>query len=96
MSKTPIEILPKVVELPQSYDILQMQQAKNKEEKPKENTQNDLFMAHNFDININLTVPNFNAPAATLAPTISENRFNSAPRRGALNLDEYKRKKGLI
>lgn len=96
VSKSPIEIVSKVVELPQSYDVLQMQQAKKKEEKPKENSHNDLFMAHNFDININLTVPNFNAPAANLAPTISENRFNSAPRRGALNLDEYKKKKGLI
>ena len=62
MSKTPVETTIKVVELPQSYDVLQMQLAKKKEEKPKENTHNDLFMAHNFDININLTVPNFNAP----------------------------------
>lgn len=87
----------KAVELPSSYDVLHM---KNREEKKdNESKQNDLFQAHNFDININLTVPTFNAPAASLAPVITNNQFSSSAShlsRRALNLDEYKKKKGLI
>lgn len=89
--------VPKADELPTSYDVLHMK--KQNQTKSNENTNNDLFQAHNFDININLTVPSFNAPAASVAPEISENRFNTGGShlsRRALNLDEYKKKKGLI
>jgi len=63
----------------------------------KAHNPNDLFQAHNFEININLTVP-YNT-SSQLTPALSGNIFNQSSshlsRRG-LNLDEYKKKKGLI
>lgn len=89
---------PKAIEeLPTSFDVLHT--LKKDLSKPKENSQNDLFMAHNFDININLAVPAFTPSAGSSTSNVQENRFASAPghlSRRALNLDEYKKKKGLI
>jgi len=61
VSKEPIATV-KAAELPTSYDVVLATSMTKNLNKPKENTENDLFMAHNFDININLTVPSFNTP----------------------------------
>ena len=66
--------------------------------------QNDLFSAHNFDIKIDFDV-DIGIPSASSANNFSNSSFSSnnssfiAPKpanRRSLNLDEYKKKKGLI
>lgn len=60
----------------------------------------DLFNAHNFDIHLD-----FDIPTSTLPPTAPVNSYNcsvslnvssSSNNRRSLNLEEYKKKKGLI
>jgi len=63
VSKEPV-MLAKAAEIPTSYDVVHIMS--KTVDKPKENTENDLYMAHNFDININLTVPTFNNPCEYL------------------------------
>jgi RNA polymerase-associated protein RTF1 len=53
----------------------------------------DLFDDHNFEINIDLAVP---ISANPLQPVNTGSLLNSGLSRRSLNLDEYKRKKGLI
>ncbi|OXU27587.1 hypothetical protein TSAR_000181 [Trichomalopsis sarcophagae] len=62
------------------------------EVKKKQNT--DLFNAHNFDIMIDLEVPIANNPVNVLPKPIN-NMKDSGPRR-SLNLEDYKKKRGLI
>lgn len=68
------------------------------------NHHNDLFSAHNFDIKIDFDV-DIGLPTASAANSFSSSSFSSnhnsfsAPKpanRRSLNLDEYKKKKGLI
>ncbi|XP_014206149.1 RNA polymerase-associated protein RTF1 homolog [Copidosoma floridanum] len=62
------------------------------EMKKKQNT--DLFNAHNFDITIDLGVPTASTPV-TILPKPMNNIKDSGPRR-SLNLEDYKKKRGLI
>lgn len=73
----------------------------NEKRKSSENNKgNDLFQAHNFDIAIDISgsvfptsqiqQSSFSLPSSNLASS------GSAISRRALNLDDYKRKKGLI
>lgn len=56
----------------------------------------DLFSAHNFEININLSDSGFSIPSTLpQASSGSSSNQSSLSRRG-LNLDEYKKKKGLF
>lgn len=57
----------------------------------------DLFSAHNFDITINLDIP---APGTESRPVVAtprpaNNERDGAPRR-SLNLEDYKKRRGLI
>ncbi|XP_011502921.1 PREDICTED: RNA polymerase-associated protein Rtf1 [Ceratosolen solmsi marchali] len=62
------------------------------EVKKKHNT--DLFNAHNFDIMIDLEVPIANNPVNVLPKPVNSIK-DSGPRR-SLNLEDYKKKRGLI
>ncbi|XP_068682593.1 RNA polymerase-associated protein RTF1 homolog isoform X2 [Montipora foliosa] len=57
----------------------------------------DLFSAHNFDITINLNIP---APGAESRPAVATPRPANTDRDGAprrsLNLEDYKKRRGLI
>lgn len=63
------------------------------ESKKKQNTE-DLFDAHDFDITIDLEVPIPNNPVSVLPKPIN-NIKDTGPRR-SLNLEDYKKKRGLI
>ncbi|XP_068214791.1 RNA polymerase-associated protein RTF1 homolog [Palaemon carinicauda] len=72
---------------------------KKKEDERKRVQAEDLFAAHDFEVTIDLDV---SVPASdpvgsrgSLGPATNGNSLNSAPRR-SLNLEEYKKKKGLI
>ncbi|XP_066903278.1 RNA polymerase-associated protein RTF1 homolog [Halyomorpha halys] len=54
----------------------------------------DLFSAHDFDIKIDLEVPLQNAPVS-LTPKVVTMMKDTGPRR-SLNLEDYKKKRGLI
>ncbi|XP_064110423.1 RNA polymerase-associated protein Rtf1-like isoform X1 [Macrobrachium nipponense] len=76
-----------------------MEDESKKEEERKRVQAEDLFAAHDFDVKIDLDV---SVPASepvssrgSLGPATNGNSINSAPRR-SLNLEEYKKKKGLI
>lgn len=76
-----------------------MEDESRKEEERKRVQAEDLFAAHDFDVKIDLDV---SVPASepvssrgSLGPATNGNSINSAPRR-SLNLEEYKKKKGLI
>ncbi|CAG9771100.1 unnamed protein product [Ceutorhynchus assimilis] len=73
-------------------DVNQDQQIKRKEEKQPQVTQEDLFSAHDFDIKIDLEVP-MPAPSVNIVPKMTPKDL--APRR-SLNLQDYKKKRGLI
>lgn len=65
--------------------------------KPSQVTQDDLFSAHDFDIKIDLEVP-LPATSVNVSPKSVTNDFHKAsqaPRR-SLNLQDYKKKRGLI
>ncbi|KMQ96963.1 rna polymerase-associated protein rtf1 [Lasius niger] len=63
------------------------------ESKKKQSTE-DLFNAHDFDITIDLEVPIPNNPVSVLPKPIN-NIKDTGPRR-SLNLEDYKKKRGLI
>lgn len=79
--------------------LLSLQKNEKKEEKTSEKSNsNDLFQAHDFEININLNEPG-HLLSTNLPPAINGNIASSNPShlsRRALNLDEYKKKKGLF
>ncbi|CAF0937717.1 unnamed protein product [Brachionus calyciflorus] len=81
------------------FNILDDILHKSSDEKRKsgEARSNDLFQAHNFDISID--IGGSILPTSQVQPSITANNSNSsssAMSRRALNLDDYKRKKGLI
>lgn len=59
---------------------------------PAQVSQDDLFSAHNFDITIDLEIP---LPVAAVSVTPKTVTKDVAPRR-SLNLQDYKKKRGLI
>ncbi|XP_018564041.1 RNA polymerase-associated protein Rtf1 [Anoplophora glabripennis] len=59
---------------------------------PAQVTQDDLFSAHDFDIKIDLEVPLPATPVNVVPKTVTK---DLAPRR-SLNLQDYKKKRGLI
>ncbi|XP_034948817.1 RNA polymerase-associated protein Rtf1 [Chelonus insularis] len=63
------------------------------ESKKKQSTE-DLFNAHDFDITIDLEVPINSNPVSVLPKPVS-NIKDTGPRR-SLNLEDYKKKRGLI
>ncbi|XP_011298403.1 RNA polymerase-associated protein Rtf1 [Fopius arisanus] len=66
----------------------------NGREAPKKPTIEDLFNAHNFDITIDLEVPVPSNPVMVLPKPVSRIK-DTGPRR-SLNLEDYKKKRGLI
>jgi len=76
----------------------------NKPSSPSRSDQNDLFNAHNFDIQIDFEItPNAHMTHANAHPNHSFGSHNTtvtpvvrATNRRSLNLEEYKKKKGLI
>ncbi|XP_076175813.1 RNA polymerase-associated protein Rtf1 [Ptiloglossa arizonensis] len=66
----------------------------NGQETKKKQSTEDLFNAHDFDITIDLEVPIPNNPVSVLPKPIS-NIKDTGPRR-SLNLEDYKKKRGLI
>ncbi|XP_015111600.1 RNA polymerase-associated protein Rtf1 [Diachasma alloeum] len=66
----------------------------NGQEAPKKQSTEDLFNAHNFDITIDLEVPIPSNPVSVLPKPVS-NIKDTGPRR-SLNLEDYKKKRGLI
>lgn len=65
--------------------------------KTNEKSNDDLFSAHNFEININLSDTGFSIPSTLPAASAGAGSSGTSglSRRG-LNLDEYKKKKGLF
>lgn len=66
----------------------------NGQEVKKKQSTEDLFNAHDFDITIDLEVPIPNNPVSVLPKPVS-NIKDTGPRR-SLNLEDYKKKRGLI
>lgn len=66
----------------------------NSQKVPKKQSTEDLFSAHNFDITIDLEVPIPSNPVSILPKPIN-NIKDTGPRR-SLNLEDYKKKRGLI
>lgn len=79
-------------------DILSKPSVENEKRKSIETIKsNDLFQAHNFDISID--IGGSILPTSQVQPSITVNNVigsASSISRRALNLDDYKRKKGLI
>ncbi|XP_014469395.1 PREDICTED: RNA polymerase-associated protein RTF1 homolog [Dinoponera quadriceps] len=66
----------------------------NEQDSKKKQSTEDLFNAHDFDITIDLEVPIPNNPVSVLPKPIN-NIKDTGPRR-SLNLEDYKKKRGLI
>lgn len=66
----------------------------NGQDSKKKQSTEDLFNAHDFDITIDLEVPIPNNPVSVLPKPIN-NIKDTGPRR-SLNLEDYKKKRGLI
>ncbi|CAO1413108.1 unnamed protein product [Diamesa serratosioi] len=67
---------------------------KLKEKKHEQHTSAEhLYLLHNFEIDINVTLPMNNVP---VLPKTIEHKTNSGPIKRSLNLDEYKKRRGLM
>ncbi|XP_057323155.1 RNA polymerase-associated protein Rtf1 [Microplitis mediator] len=76
-------------------DILKnINDKENGQEPKKKQSSEDLFNAHDFDITIDLEVPIPSNPVSVLPKPVS-NIKDTGPRR-SLNLEDYKKKRGLI
>lgn len=77
--------------------ILNIIPASNSSETTAESktTTDDLFSAHDFDIKIDLEVPLPSAPVSVTVTAQSGGNREPGPRR-SLNLQDYKKKRGLI
>ncbi|XP_017781238.1 PREDICTED: RNA polymerase-associated protein Rtf1 isoform X2 [Nicrophorus vespilloides] len=78
--------------------IAEPEEKESEKEKPKATpaqvTQDDLFSAHDFDIKIDLELP---LPSAqSVSVTVKNSTTNSLGPRRSLNLQDYKKKRGLI
>lgn len=74
--------------------ISSINEKENGQEVKKKQSTEDLFNAHDFDITIDLEVPIPNNPVSVLPKPVS-NIKDTGPRR-SLNLEDYKKKRGLI
>ncbi|KAI4478964.1 PREDICTED: RNA polymerase-associated protein RTF1 homolog [Polistes canadensis] len=74
--------------------ISSVNEKENGQEVKKKQSTEDLFNAHDFDITIDLEVPIPNNPVSVLPKPVS-NIKDTGPRR-SLNLEDYKKKRGLI
>ncbi|ENN77106.1 hypothetical protein D910_10215 [Dendroctonus ponderosae] len=72
---------------------VEKQQQKKQDDKEPQVSQEDLFSAHDFDIKIDFEVPLPGATSVTVLPKSTPKDL--APRR-CLNLQDYKKKRGLI
>ncbi|KAK9294084.1 hypothetical protein QLX08_011178 [Tetragonisca angustula] len=79
---------------PQQTEAVAVCEKENGQETKKKQSTEDLFNAHDFDITIDLEVPIPNNPVSVLPKPIS-NIKDTGPRR-SLNLEDYKKKRGLI
>ncbi|CAH1105776.1 unnamed protein product [Psylliodes chrysocephalus] len=77
-----------VVKKPENLPV----QESKKAAQPTQVTQDDLFSAHDFDIKIDLEVPLAATPVNVVPKTVTK---DLAPKR-SLNLQDYKKKRGLI
>ena len=67
---------------------------KSKEKKQEEHTSADnLYSLHDFEIELDVTLPMNNVP---ILPKPIEQKTNSGPIKRSLNLEDYKKKRGLI
>ena len=65
-----------------------------KEKKQEEHTSADnLYSLHDFEIELDVTLPMNNVP---VLPKPIEQKTNSGPIKRSLNLEDYKKKRGLI
>lgn len=76
-------------------------EVKNEKKGPSSPTRDDLFDAHNFDIQIDFDIGSSlpsvgNSSFASSGNSSSESNVKPSTNRRSLNLEEYKRKKGLI
>ncbi|XP_043489038.1 RNA polymerase-associated protein RTF1 homolog [Polistes fuscatus] len=74
--------------------ISSVNEKENGQEVKKKQSTEDLFNAHDFDITIDLEVPIPNNPVSVLPKPVN-NIKDTGPRR-SLNLEDYKKKRGLI
>ncbi|XP_015592196.1 RNA polymerase-associated protein Rtf1 isoform X1 [Cephus cinctus] len=74
--------------------LASINEKENGQELKKKQSTEDLFNAHDFDITIDLEVPIPNNPVSVLPKPVS-NIKDTGPRR-SLNLEDYKKKRGLI
>ncbi|XP_012277263.1 RNA polymerase-associated protein Rtf1 [Orussus abietinus] len=79
---------------PAADTVASTNEKENGQEVKKKQSTEDLFNAHDFDITIDLEVPIPNNPVSVLPKPIS-NVKDTGPRR-SLNLEDYKKKRGLI
>lgn len=66
---------------------------KLKETKKEEHSSSDIYSLHNFDIDLDVPLPMNNVP---VLPKAVENKVQSSGPKRSLNLEEYKKKYGLI
>ena len=67
---------------------------KSKEKKQEEHTSADnLYLLHDFEIELDVTLPMNNV---LVLPKPIEQKTNSGPIKRSLNLEDYKKKRGLI
>ncbi|XP_066593869.1 RNA polymerase-associated protein Rtf1 isoform X2 [Prorops nasuta] len=78
----------------QTGDTISSNEKENGQEVKKKQSTEDLFNAHDFDITIDLEVPIPSNPVSVLPKPVS-NIKDTGPRR-SLNLEDYKKKRGLI
>lgn len=68
---------------------------KKKETKKEEHSSADIYSLHNFDIDLDVPLPMNNVNVPVLPKPVENKMQNSGPKR-SLNLEEYKKKYGLI
>jgi len=73
----------------------ELQKKKDKEKARKTEEPSDMFDAHNFDIKIDLGAPPPAQTMTSVTPKLPRATESVAPRR-SLNLEDYKKKRGLI
>ena len=89
----PVEVLKVADRSPQRKDETQASGSTDKDKSAARPKSGDLFSAHDFDIKIDLEVP-LTAQPVVVTPKPVPN-IKEAPRR-SLNLEAYKKKRGLI
>ncbi|XP_033214746.1 RNA polymerase-associated protein Rtf1-like [Belonocnema kinseyi] len=91
---TPLVIPDRMANPQPQADKSSSSEKENGQKNQKKQSTEDLFNAHNFDITIDLEVPIPSNPVSIL-PKPLNNIKDTGPRR-SLNLEDYKKKRGLI